>query len=75
LRLPRVTGKEVLDALLRAGFIETYVKGSHHHLMHQYDSSRWAVIPVHSGKVLPPKTLKSILRTAKLTFEELNGLL
>lgn len=75
MKLPRITGKEVLNALVRAGFVETYVKGSHHHLVHRNDTSRWAVIPVHQGKVLPPKTLKSILKTARLTSDELKDLL
>lgn len=32
-------------------------------------------IPQHSGKILHPKTLKSILRDANLTVEEFNNLL
>ncbi|MEW6447287.1 MAG: type II toxin-antitoxin system HicA family toxin [Bacillota bacterium] len=43
----------MLNALVRAGFVETYVKGSHHHLVHREDTSRWAVIPVHQGESSP----------------------
>ncbi|MCG0277742.1 MAG: type II toxin-antitoxin system HicA family toxin [Thermanaeromonas sp.] len=31
-RLPRVTGKEVVSALKRAGFVVVRIQGSHHHL-------------------------------------------
>jgi hypothetical protein len=33
-RLPRLTGKEVIDALNKAGFQVIRTKGSHHFLQH-----------------------------------------
>lgn len=74
-KLPRVTGQEVLRALKRAGFEEVRIRGSHHFLVHPGDHTRWATVPVHSGEVLLPETLSNILKTSKLTVEELIELL
>ncbi|MCS5696653.1 type II toxin-antitoxin system HicA family toxin [Desulfofundulus thermocisternus] len=74
-RLPRVTGIDVVAALRRTGFVVEYIKGSHYHLVHPYSVHRQVVVPVHAGKILKPKTLKSILKNAGLTVEEFIGLL
>lgn len=74
-RLPRVTGIDVVAALRRAGFMVEYVKGSHYHLVHPHSAHRQVIVPVHAGKVLKPKTLKSILKSAGLTVEEFIALL
>ncbi|MCL6478744.1 MAG: type II toxin-antitoxin system HicA family toxin [Peptococcaceae bacterium] len=74
-RLPRTTGIDVVAALRRGGFIVEYIKGSHYHMVHSSDNSRQTIIPVHPGKILKPKTLKSILNKARLTTEELQDLL
>lgn len=73
-RLPRITGREVLGALKRAGFVEVRIDGSHHHL-HREGGSGVVTVAVHAGKVLKPGTLRSILRQAGLTVEELTVLL
>jgi predicted RNA binding protein YcfA (HicA-like mRNA interferase family) len=69
-RLPRLNGKTLLSALKQAGFEETYVRRSHHYLK-KHDSTRLVVVPVHGNSVIPLGTLKSILRQAELTPEEL----
>ncbi|HHW42218.1 addiction module toxin, HicA family [Desulfofundulus thermobenzoicus] len=74
-RLPRVTGVDVVAALRRGGFVVEYIKGSHYHLVHFSSSSRQAVVPVHAGKILKPKTLKSILEKAGITIDEFIELL
>ena len=66
-KLPHLTGREVRAALLRAGFTETHVRGSHHYL--RRDGGKLVVVPVHAGETVPPGTLKSILRNADLTVE------
>jgi Predicted periplasmic or secreted lipoprotein len=72
-RLPRVTAKEVLNALIRDGFEVIRTSGSHHFL-HRPGSSI-VTISIHPGEVIKPKTLKSILKQAGLTIEELIDLL
>lgn len=73
-RLPRVSGKDVLAALTRAGFVVTHVRGSHHYLR-RGEASKLVVVPVHGSSALPAGTLKSILRQAEMTAEELQRLL
>ena len=73
-RLPRITGKEVLTALIRAGFTQVRVRGSHYYLLNPA-KTHLATVPVHSGEIVPPKTLQSILRQAGLTVEEFIDLL
>lgn len=71
-RLPRVTGKEVVAALKRTGFIVVRDKsGSHKFLSHPDDTTRYATVAVHSGKNIPVDTLGEILRTARLTQRNL----
>ncbi|NPV74586.1 MAG: addiction module toxin, HicA family [Pelotomaculum sp.] len=72
--LPRVTGKEVVAALKRAGFI-VRKSGSHIFLSHPDDATRYATVAVHSGKNIPVGTLNEILRTARLTPDEFRKLL
>jgi predicted RNA binding protein YcfA (HicA-like mRNA interferase family) len=68
-RLPRVTAKRVLRALLRSGFFIHHQTGSHVNLRHHSKSHLHVVIPFHGGE-LAPKTIKSILVQAELTVEE-----
>ena len=67
-KLPRVEGREVVRALERSGFEVRRQKGSHVHLRRESDGRR-ATVPVHSGKTLPPGTLRAILRDAGLDPE------
>ena len=59
-----------------AGHVATQLGvGSHVTLRHRDDSSRRATVPVHPGKDIPPGTLRSILRGARLDVEEIRELL
>ncbi len=68
-KLPRVTGQQVMKALTRLGFQLSHVRGSHHYLFHP-QKRVMVTVPVHSGHILPPKTLTSILKQAKVSREE-----
>lgn len=68
-KLPRITGKEAVKALLRAGLSHIRTRGSHFYLYHK-EKDRLVSVPVHAGKTLAPKTLKSILNQIELTVEE-----
>ena len=70
MKLPRVTGWEVVKALQRKGFQVVRSKGSHFHLYHP-DKDVLVTVPVHASKTLAPKTLKSILKAAQISLEEL----
>ena len=67
-RLPRLTGKEVVAALAAAGFSVIRVKGSHHFLRH--GDGRATVVPVHAGETLGPGLMAKILRDCDLTREQ-----
>jgi len=72
-RLPRLNGRQVLQALRRGGFDLSHVRGSHHYLR-RHDGTGLVVVPVHGNRTLPAGTLNSVLRQAGLTIEELNRL-
>jgi predicted RNA binding protein YcfA (HicA-like mRNA interferase family) len=72
-RLPRLTGRDVVAALTRAGFELIRVKGSHHLLRHR--DGRGTTIPVHAGETIGPGLLARILRDCELTREQLRKLL
>ena len=73
-KLPRITGKEAISALKKANFIEVRVRGSHCYLYHE-EKDKIVTIPVHRGKILAPKTLKSILNQANISIDECRKLL
>lgn len=75
-RLPRVTGREVIRALERAGFQVFRITGSHYHL-HKWEGDQWSgvvTIPLHGGKIIYPKLLQNILSQAGLTAQEFGRL-
>jgi predicted RNA binding protein YcfA (HicA-like mRNA interferase family) len=71
-KLPRVSGKQTVKALLRAGFIIHRTRGSHYILKHPETGHR-VTIPYHRRE-LALKTLRSILKQAAVSpdaFSEL----
>ena len=68
-RLPGLTGKKVVRALKKAGFVENRQRGSHLMLKHPETKAR-TVVPLHSGKTLKKPLLLMIISDAKLTVEE-----
>jgi predicted RNA binding protein YcfA (HicA-like mRNA interferase family) len=72
-RLPRITGREVIAALRKAGFEIARIKGSHHFLRHT--DGRGTVVPVHSGETIGPGLLAAILRDCEIGRDELRELL
>jgi predicted RNA binding protein YcfA (HicA-like mRNA interferase family) len=69
-RLPVLKPKEVLRALLKAGFEIHHQTGSHAQLRHTTKLNLRVTIPRHDRFDLPLPVLKSILRQAELTAEE-----
>ena len=72
-RPPRVTGRELIAVLRKAGFEVVRVKGSHHFLRHT--DGRATVVPVHSGEIIGPGLLTAILRDCEMGREEFSSLL
>lgn len=72
--LPIVTPVRLLRALGRAGFFVHHVSGSHHILKHPDRPDLRLSVPYHN-RDLKLGTLRSILRQAGLTVDQLNALL
>ena len=73
LRLPALTGNEVVSALEKVGFQVIRQKGSHVRMQHE--DGKVVTIPVHAGKNIGRGLLRKILRDAELTCEEFIALL
>ena len=66
MKLPLLSGRQVVKALERLGFVEVHRKGSHVKMKH-YDG-RMIVFPFHDE--IDRFTLKGALRDAKVDLEE-----
>jgi predicted RNA binding protein YcfA (HicA-like mRNA interferase family) len=74
-RLPGLTGRDIVRALQKAGFVLVRTSGSHHRLVHSKNPGRVATVPVHASKAVKRGTLHGILKQAGLTVEEFIALL
>ncbi|WP_395708494.1 type II toxin-antitoxin system HicA family toxin [Reyranella sp.] len=74
-RLPIASGRDIVRALERAGFLVDRVVGSHHVMVHPKDSRRTVSVPVHGNRELKRGTLRSIIRQAGFSVEEFRSLL
>ncbi len=72
-RLPSLTGKQLINALTKAGFQVTRIRGSHHFLRHP--DGKTTVVPVHPGETVGPGLLAKILHDCEITREEFRNLL
>ena len=72
-KTPRLSAKEIIAALGRAGFVLSRIKGSHHFLKHP--DGRKTVVPLHSGETIGPGLLLKILRACEIDLEQLDKLL
>ena len=70
LRIPRLTGKQMEKAILRAGWYLHHSRGSHFYYRHPEHPGRQITLPIHVGEIIPRKTLNSILEQADLTLAE-----
>jgi predicted RNA binding protein YcfA (HicA-like mRNA interferase family) len=69
-RSPRVTGRQIVRALTRLGWVVVVQRGSHAQLKHPRRGGR-VTVPLHAGETIGPTLLRSILNQAGLTVEEL----
>jgi predicted RNA binding protein YcfA (HicA-like mRNA interferase family) len=70
-KLPRIRARELLRVLRRMGFEVVRVRGSHHFLKHP--DGRVTSVPVHSGEIIGPGLLATILRDIELNPEEFSA--
>jgi predicted RNA binding protein YcfA (HicA-like mRNA interferase family) len=72
-KLPRLNAKQIVSVLEKSGF--SLVRQSGSHMIYKNSEGNRVTVPFHGSKVLHPKLLKSILRDANLTPEDLEKLL
>ena len=70
-----ISGRRVIRALERAGFVVERVKGSHNILVDPNEPGRSVIVPVHAGRDLKFGTLRSIVRQAGMSYDEFLALL
>ncbi len=72
-RLPRLTAREIIVALEKTGF--SLARQSRSHMIYKNSAGKRVTVPFHGAKILHPKIVKSILRDAGLTTEQLQAFL
>ena len=72
-KLPRLTARQIIAVLEKAGFSLARQSGSH--MIYKNAAGKRATVPFHASRILHPKVVKSILRDAELTVERLQELL
>lgn len=72
-KLPRVTANEMIKIVERLGFHFSRQSGSHK--IYRNDEGKRVTIAYHSGKILHPKVVKSILDDAGLSVDEFKKML
>ena len=73
MRLPRISGKLTVEALLRAGFTVHRIRGSHYILKHP-ETGRRVTIP-YQRRELALKTLHSILKQSAISPQDFSKLI
>jgi predicted RNA binding protein YcfA (HicA-like mRNA interferase family) len=73
-KLPRITATDLQRALEGDGWYVVRQEGSHVQLKHPIKPGR-VTVAVHKRQIIDPKTLRSALRQAGMTVDELRGLL
>ncbi len=68
-----ITAAELVRALRRDGWYPDHQTGSHLFLRHA-NKPGTVIVPAHSGVIIKPGTLQSILRQAGMDAEELRRL-
>ena len=73
-QLPRITGREVVRALGKLGWVTIVQRGSHVQLKHPTRGGR-VTVPVHAGETIGPGLLRSILAQAGVDAAEFRAAL
>ncbi len=66
--LPSLKARQLLKALLKAGYTVARSRGSHRFLRHR--TGRSMVFAFHDGETIGGRMLSRVLKDAGLTFEE-----
>ncbi len=67
-RLPMLKAKDLIQVLIRLGFIEVRRKGSH--IFFKHTDGRFTLVPKHNREDIGRGLLRQILREIRLSPEE-----
>ena len=71
MKLPTLSGKEIIPLLQKEGFVIKRQRGSHVTLYKRtLEKGLYVTVPVHANKDILPSTLLSTIRQAGMTKEE-----
>ncbi len=71
--LPKLTAKEIIAIVEKAGFVFSRQSGSHK--IYKNPKGTRITIPFHNNRVLHPKIIKSILKDSGIEAKKLKELL
>ncbi|MCH8294491.1 type II toxin-antitoxin system HicA family toxin [Candidatus Poribacteria bacterium] len=72
-RLPRITANQIISVLEQQSF--ECVRQSGSHKIYKNVLGMRVTVPFHAGKILHPKVLKSIMKDADISLEQLQDML
>ena len=72
-KLPRLNARQIVAALERPGFSLARQSGSH--MIYKNSAGKRVTVPFHGPTILHPKLLKTIMRDADISVEQLQELL
>ena len=67
-KLPRITAMQIIKVLGKKGF--RFSRQSGGHKIYKNNQGKRVTVPYHTGKMLHPKLLKSILSDAEISEDE-----
>lgn len=67
-KIPRLTAKQIIRFMEKNGFVLTRQSGSHK--IYKSLNGKRVTVPYHTGEILHPKLVKSILNDAGWTVED-----
>lgn len=73
-KIPSIKPRQIIHALLRAGFLQRGTSGSHVIFRHP-ETGKIVPVPVHGGRDLKKGTLRNIIRQSGLSVEEFLNLI
>ncbi len=69
MKLPRLSSNEIIKIIEKKGFILVRQSGSHK--IYRSEKGIRLTVPFHSNKVLHPKIIKSIMKDAEISEDDI----
>ena len=73
MKVPRIEAEKMVRVVEKCGFFLVRQSGSDR--IYRNDKGKRIVVPYHSGKMLHPKLISSIMHDLEISLDEFEGLL